>query len=65
MVSKKASVKEGIEPDTIKGMAPIREKLTQLNETARKPSFADSSEGMGIKRFIIIPSMVSPADVKI
>ncbi|MCX8110293.1 MAG: hypothetical protein N3D15_03470 [Syntrophorhabdaceae bacterium] len=50
MVSKKASVTDGIDPEAIKGIEPINEKLTQLSETDKNPSFVDNSEGADIKR---------------
>ena len=38
MVSKSASINEGIYPDKKKGRAPKREEVIQLSVTKRKPS---------------------------
>jgi len=65
MVSKNASVMEGIELEAIKGIEPIIEKLIQLNETVRKPSFVESSDGLFIKRLNIALIIERPAAVKI
>jgi hypothetical protein len=47
IVSKKASVKEGMAPEIIKGSAPKREHRTQVRLTARNPSRRESSVGFG------------------
>jgi hypothetical protein len=49
MVSKKASVKPGINPETMKGMDPNKDKVIQLKVTVRNPSRTVSSVGLVMK----------------
>jgi hypothetical protein len=46
MVSKKASVKLGMNPETMKGMEPNKDRITQLKVTVRNPSRTVSSVGL-------------------
>ena len=52
MVSKKASVKLGIAPESMKGSEPKREKSSQAKVTMAKPSRARSSCVMRVERII-------------
>ena len=46
-LSKNASITFGIEPDIIKGRAPIAERINQERDTITKPSFAKSEVFFG------------------
>lgn len=52
MVSKNASVMEGIAPENIKGNEPKSARLTQLRVTVRNPSRTVSSVGAIVKGLI-------------
>jgi hypothetical protein len=64
MVSKKASVKLGINPETMKGMEPNKDKITQLKVTVRNPSRTVSSVGLLMKDLRMLLRRSIPAICK-
>jgi hypothetical protein len=60
IVSKKASVKEGMVPEIIKGSAPKREETTHVSATVKNPSRTESSAGFGHRRFKRRPNPSMP-----